>query len=326
MKVPGSMRSLYDAQWPLNEVLKEKVDHRLKSLKHQGWHYESRLKELESFALKVESGRFSSPEALEDFFACTLVVRNAAEVSEAEALIIREFAFKERRPRTDDSTHKDPDSFPFDDLRLYVAWRDDPTLRPTSVNGLLFEVQIKTFLQHAWSIATYDLVYKTAEPHWGKQRIAFQIKAMLEHAEVSIQEAEKLSAGAALAKTTRASRSLSEAIAVLRAVWASDDLPKDLRRLAENVCAVAEALRLDMADLKRVLEAEGAEGRGAHTRNLSPFGVVIASLFRRRRDQLIGVLSSPHHKKRPKIVISAEVELPPGVDTTTWSNAIVLSS
>jgi hypothetical protein len=189
-------------------------------------------------------------------------------------------------------------------------------LPSTQVNGLQFEVQIKTFLQHAWSIATHDLIYKTAEPHWGKQRIAFQIKAMLEHAEVSIQEAEKLSSGAALTKTTRASRNLSDTVAVLRAVWAPDDLPKDLRRLGENVCALTEALRLDLADLRGLLEAESAEGRGAHTRNLSPFGVVIASLFRHRKEQLIATLSGPPQKRRPKVVIAAEVELPVGVDAS----------
>ena len=62
-------------------------------------------------------------------------------------------------------------------------------------------MQVKTFLQHAWGIATHDLIYKTDDVSWSRQRIAYQIKAMLEHAEMSIQEAGRLAEAVALSKT-----------------------------------------------------------------------------------------------------------------------------
>jgi ppGpp synthetase/RelA/SpoT-type nucleotidyltranferase len=89
------------------------------------------------------------------------------------------------------------------DLRLYVTLPDSPALPPTDLSDVVFEVQIKTFLQHAWSIATHDLLYKTDAVNWSKERIAYQIKARREHAEISIQEAEDLATSAALAKEDR---------------------------------------------------------------------------------------------------------------------------
>ena len=160
MKVPASLRILYDDQKTTNQRLKEIVDTRMHQLREPRWHYESRVKELVSYALKVESGRVASPEALEDYFACTMVVATSAEVAKAEERIKSEFSVKERRPPEAGYTRKASDSFPFDDLRLYVAVRDDPFEVREDLIGIVFEVQIKTFLQHAWSIATHDLVYK----------------------------------------------------------------------------------------------------------------------------------------------------------------------
>ncbi len=47
-------------------------------------------------------------------------------------------------------------------------------------------------MQHAWGLATHDLIYKADEINWPKERIAFQIKAMLEQAEVTISGVNNL--------------------------------------------------------------------------------------------------------------------------------------
>ena len=122
-------------------------------------------------------GRFEEPAALEDFFACTVVVANTSELNQAEEMIRKNFKLRERRPKGKKTTHKTPAAFPFDDLRLYVTVRDDPPMPPTDLSGIAFEVQIKTFLQHAWAIATHDLVFKSDEVDWGKQRIAYQCQS-----------------------------------------------------------------------------------------------------------------------------------------------------
>lgn len=320
MKVPASIRTLYETQIESRERLKRRVDVLLKPRLRHGWHYESRIKTLESYTLKVESGRFDDPSALEDLFAATIVVKNGSEITEAEATVLGLFSSVGRRPKKDTETHKAPEQFPFDDLRLYVRWRDDPSLPPTGLDGMLFELQIKTFLQHAWAIATHDLIYKTDDADWAKMRIAYQVKAMLEHAEISIQEAARLSSCEALAKSDPKTISVKSFITLITDLWASEDLPDNIRRLAENIMQLAQMVHLDADGLRMLLNEELARGRGPLTRNLTPYGVVLQTLFVHRRDIVNAALGK---KQRYRVVIPRELDLPLDIDTTSWKHTAV---
>jgi ppGpp synthetase/RelA/SpoT-type nucleotidyltranferase len=324
MKIPASIRTLYADQLEVNRQLQGKVDARIRSFKSDTWHYESRLKQDQSFALKVESGRAPKPSAVEDVFACTLVVRNGTEIDDAEKLIHDNFLTVERRPKDSKRTHKSPDQFHFDDLRLYVQWKEDPDLPPSGIAGVTFEVQIKTFLQHAWAIATHDLVYKTDNVSWGKQRIAFQIKAMLEHAELSIQEAELLAESSALAKTDNNTRVLQDYMVLLTSEWNVPDLPTDIRRLAENVKGLMELMKLRVNQLKTALDAERGRGRGPLTQNLSPYGIVLQTLMTEFPAEFKNALTLPETWRQQKIVIPAELPLPGDIDKSLCANAIFL--
>jgi ppGpp synthetase/RelA/SpoT-type nucleotidyltranferase len=315
MKIPASIRRLYDDQSESCHNLRARVDALLKSRLHARWHYESRVKSIEAFTLKIESGRFPDPSALEDFFAATIVVRNSAEITEAEAIASGLFSVDKRRPKQDAETHKAPEQFPFDDLRLYARWRDDPALPVTGLEGVLFELQIKTFLQHAWSIATHDLVYKSDDASWSKARIAYQIKAMLENAEVSIQEAARLSESAALAKSDAKTASLRKFIALITDLWTKEDLPSDIRRLAENVMQLAQLVEMTPDDLKALLQEDKDHGSGPLTRNLTPYGVVLQTLLTHRKKNVNAALMK---KPRIRVLIPKELEIPKDIDTIRW--------
>lgn len=324
MKIPQSLRKLYDEQYEINIKLKERVDSKLEALIDKRWHYESRLKMPESFALKFESGRIANQKTIEDFFACNVVVENKSSLNKAEKLIKRQFNLEKRRPPSDKFTHKDSSSFPFDDLRLYVTWRDDPMLPPTEIKDILFEVQIKTFLQHAWSIATHDLIYKSDNVSWAKERIAYQIKAMLEHAEISIQEAEKLTTSQALNKTNKHTKNLLKIIQLLNELWVDkSSLPKNLTVLAENVKSAIEAIDINIDKLKTVLDEETKSGRGIKTLNLSPYGIIIQSLFNKEKEKIVKSLSKGTGKF--KILIPEEIVIPEGVEKSSLINAIFVS-
>lgn len=155
VKISRALRDAYGIARERYDRLAAEVRGTIKSrAEERGWFFSSRVKELESYALKVETGRVGDPSAMEDFLGCTIVVPNALALPEAEAFVLEFFELKERRTPDDASTRKPPHSFLFDDIRLYVRRGADDTGKTPDLDDLPFEIQLKTALQYAWGIAT----------------------------------------------------------------------------------------------------------------------------------------------------------------------------
>ncbi|MGN6618261.1 MAG: hypothetical protein ACTHJ5_13890 [Ilyomonas sp.] len=297
MKVVRSITTLYSEQLAINEKLAKIVDKLIPSIKSKRWHYESRIKSKESYALKLETGRYYKPEKLEDFFACLLVVENTIKIKSAIKQLKPYLKIHYRRPVDDSFTHKGSDSFVFDDLRLYV------TLKPTSarpkgpLHEVLFEIQIKTFLQHAWSIATHDLIYKSSEINWARQRVAYQVKAMLENAEVSIEKASTVKKIRGIPLTNEKVELQNEVKKFLIQNWPEDRLPTDLIRLIDNIINLLKILNLDLTTLEKDLQTEAAQGRGNLTLNLSPYLVVLQTLINQQSSRVNNHIKKDNKKK-----------------------------
>jgi ppGpp synthetase/RelA/SpoT-type nucleotidyltranferase len=311
MKIVQSIQELYNTNLPYFKIINSKVDEVVKSNKNDRWHYESRIKQIESFAMKVEMGRFDKREIFEDLFASTIVVKNLSEISLAENFISKHFNIRFKRPQSRNFTHKDSFSFPFDDLRLYVSLKDFDTgeLAP-NLYEIVFEIQIKTFLQHAWSIATHDLIYKSDKINWAKERIAYQVKAALEHAEVTISGVEELSKIRELAKENKEVKKVNQLISMILNHWKPEDLPSDRRRLAQNIIGFIEAVGLNLSELNEILVLEKQQGRGTLTRNLSPFLIVVQSIFNNYPDKIINYLQNGDNRNKQKILITSEMTVP----------------
>ncbi|AMR27233.1 hypothetical protein A0257_09065 [Hymenobacter psoromatis] len=308
MKIMKSVSDLYEEQYPLLQQLRKQVDSIFLAKKHDTWHYFSRIKEKESFALKLETGRVPIANALEDFFACTLVVENSSKFTEARTLIEQYFDIQYQRPKKDYFTHKAPDAFPFDDIRLYVSFKQVPYTPETPVDTTVFEVQVKSFLQHAWSIATHDLIYKSDAISWSRERVAFQVKAMLEQAEVAISSAEHLATMPELNKTNQDFDDLRKVLTFITSVFSKDDLPRNTLLLARNTNELLKSLKLTVEDLQQMLEAENATGNGTQTRNLSPYTILIQSLINQSSSKLQDYLTGKGWGKF-KVFIPQEVDL-----------------
>lgn len=311
MKIVKSVQELYNTHLAYFEIIKQKVDDLIKSNKNERWHYESRIKQIESFTMKVEMGRFDKNEILEDFFASTIVVKNLNEIAVAENFISRFFNIRFKRPSSRNFTHKDSFSFPFDDLRLYVSIKDlDTGEFAPFMYDYIFEIQVKTFLQHAWSIATHDLIYKSDKINWAKERIAYQVKASLEQAEVTISGVEELSKINELAKDNKEVQKVNNIINLILNHWKPEDLPSDRRRLAQNITGFIDAIGIDLRELNEILELEKVNGRGILTRNLSPFLIVVQSVFNTKPEKITKYLQNENNKSKQKILITSEMTVP----------------
>ncbi|MDD2720710.1 MAG: hypothetical protein PHH47_05310 [Gallionella sp.] len=286
MKINKTIRSLYQEQYAINKLLETRVKEIFEGKKKAQWFFLCRIKGEESFALKLETGRVHQPEAMEDFFACTLVVENRTSIAEALNLVSEVCDIVKRRPPADERTHKSPEEFSFDDLRLYVKLKSGEDLPSRPLDEIVFEVQIKTFLQHAWGVATHDLVYKGKSVHWGRARVAFQIKAMLEHAEISVERVDAIAESSLLNVTDEKIRKLKTVIDWLQKTWAEELLPEDMVRLAENILSIAHALKLDIEEIINCVGIDTAQGQGAQLYDLTPFAVVIRSIYNHRKSSL----------------------------------------
>jgi ppGpp synthetase/RelA/SpoT-type nucleotidyltranferase len=239
------------------------------------WYFSVRSKGDESFALKAESGRVSDVAAMEDFVGCMVVVPLISDIPSAIAFVERFFEVKYRRPESDRWTEKKSSDFPFDDLRLYgnlIAPSDLPA-RP--IDAITFEIQIKTFLQHAWSIATHDLVYKFDRVSWARNRVAHQVKALLEHAELSVSAISELEGSGLFPEVGSPESSQQRINELIASEWPEEELPEDRRRLATNVWALLNNCEFDIANLPGLLARGRTEFQGFHPRTLSPFQCVL---------------------------------------------------
>jgi hypothetical protein len=152
---------------------------------------------------------------------------------------------------------------------------------------------------------------------------------MLEHAEISIQEATSLAKSSALSKSDDHTKGLKDFIGVVTALWPAEDLPDDKRRLADNLMDVASMVRLDAAGFRTFLEAEAAAGRGPKTLNLSPYGSVIQSLIDHKTADFEKGLAyrakQPPNRLRP-ILITREIVVPDALKSPTWDKATLTVS
>jgi hypothetical protein len=135
----------------------------------------------------------------------------------------------------------------------------------------------------------------------------YQVKASLENAELSIAEARRLTEAAMLNKTDRASVELQTIINEIRGRWTQDQLPKDLRRLAQNIGDIARLLKVPLDELWKCVDEATAAGAGTKTLNLSPHGAILSALLQQRGSKILQQLANV---KKGHVFVPLEIDLP----------------
>lgn len=146
--------------------------------------FSDRVKDLESVAEKLESGRYASLDDLDDLYAATIVVPTLKDDGPVVDELERLFSRVEVRGRT--RNRKDPEVFRFDSTRFYGRLKPSAAERDPRIDRLRFEIQVQTAFEHAWVAVTHDAVYKGGVVDWRRQRLAASLKAAVEQIDLMV--------------------------------------------------------------------------------------------------------------------------------------------
>lgn len=239
---------------------------------NSGYAYLGRVKDVESLSEKIETGRFESWGDLDDLFACSIIVPT---LSDEPTVIARlQAAFLETACKRRGSTRKDPTVFRFDATRFIGRLR--PESVPGAIGNLLeiqFEVQVRSAFEHAWSVTTHALAYKSAQVDWRHMRLAAQLRA-------AVEQLDQVVLGFEQTATFIADQAWPEVQAQQR-IWTfftglvtekllpTEVIPRSWGRFAENLLAlIVSSSERRISNLARHVE-DALEGIDAEVRSTS---------------------------------------------------------
>lgn len=180
MIIPARILKQHTNSVPYISALKSRVrDVLMNYCEERGYAFISRVKSIDSLAEKIETGRYQRWSDLDDQFACTIIIPTLLD--ENDVIKFLESVFVPVNIKKRGSSLKPPDAFRFDATRFigkliplaYVT-------SPEPIYDILFEVQVRSAFEHAWSVATHALTYKGNIIDWRLLRLTAQLKAAVE--------------------------------------------------------------------------------------------------------------------------------------------------
>lgn len=246
MLVPTQIRRAYFKNSLLVSATAERVRELLKPFcADRTYIFLDRIKSLQSVAEKIESGRFRSWTEIDDLYACTIVVPLASYEPQVLSYLKKTFITVKVQPKNEP---KPPDAFRFDSTRFHGKLMPPQFLESNpdeSVYSIVFEVQIKSVLDFAWSQTTHALVYKADTIDWRRLRLAAQLKAVVEQLDMLFTGFDK-NADSITDCTWPAVSDKAEIHQIFKDYVAkkfipSEMTPKDWSRFSENVYRALQA-------------------------------------------------------------------------------------
>ena len=188
---------------------------------------------------------------------------------------------------------------------------------------------MKTLLEQAWSRATHDFSYKAGDISWAKERIAAQLKAMLDNVELSISEIGSLASSPNLGRRNRDYEDRATLLAYLRDELGGVSgviLPSDMRRLTDIVYGLLKFMSANLDDLRKWICDETVACRGAQVTDLSAYSIILQSAINQNPAGFVAALGDT--RARRKVFLTDEVVVPSGIDVgdLQLGDALILGS
>ena len=303
MKYNSIVRNLYEKYSSIASLQKEFLDNFFKErLSNNSYIYESRIKSLESFALKIETGR----NPLEDFFACRFIVIKKDDIEKIKNdLLKNNIEILESRPSNIKETSKSPYKFSFDELRLYAKLNQPVNIPEREYLNSIFEIQIMTLYSFVWVQTTHDLIYKGNEISWGKARIAYQIKALLEQAQYAIDTIEKTDEEYFPKNESYENQKIL--IQYIKTIWEDALLPNDLNRLSNNILNLINNLNSNFEEMQTILNNQIRDDNGFVPKNITPYQYILKSYFKHKPKLLLKLTKK--HKNNFHIALIEDLDI-----------------
>lgn len=251
MIIPKEILFKYNLLEPYFKKAKEIIDQTL--LNYSSFHhfaYLSRIKSVDSLAEKIESGRYKDWDSIDDFIGAVIIIPHLNV--ENEVVNFLKDSFNEIFIKKRGSTFKSPDVFRFDSTR-FIGRLNKITTEET-IHQINFEVQIRSAFEHAWSVATHDLSYKSSSIDWKVLRLASQLKSSVEQLDMIITGAQKIkdSIQEHLWPDTEVKSKICSFFEnlILTEIIPIELKPKDMSRFSENIFVLING-SLDLKNSKK---------------------------------------------------------------------------
>lgn len=282
MKIPPSFVQSYAEMRRVLQRLEAVVRPRAQVIAHRyEGSYTGRIKTAQSTLIKAECRGYALPfREMNDLFACTITVPTLPSIEDVRKDIVDTFQIVEERQRA-----LKPEEFVYSDLNLSARIRPDYWNRDEEYLDLVFEIQVKTLLQQAWSVATHDIVYKGKKRVWGLVRISSQLRALLEMADSVLADLEAaadiLQGPIEYPEYMR----INELVSFLQTYWEDERLPDARLRAATVVDLYLGFAGLTLNDLVTLVERPQYR-QYATARSLTPTEAVFIILFLEAWDKM----------------------------------------
>lgn len=255
MIIPDSFLDIYNTEKLRWEPIKTEVDGLFRKilLKHSSALYNSRIKGVESAFVKAQKGDYEFPfNEMEDFFACQVIVPSKEYLQTIISDVEAEFDIESKPTRP-----LAPSSFDYNETHLILKLKDSPYRQNKTDLRMVFELQIKTFLQSALQQASHDLTYKPQKISYWTERVVGQLRAILELADDVLAQVE-ITAQTLHARSEYEDNNYKtdqrKLLQTIETNFPAEQLPQDRRRIAVIVKGYLDMAGVSTADFDGILK------------------------------------------------------------------------